>query len=701
MDIYVSPNGNDQWSGRFPAPNPEKNDGPLASLSEVQKRLRIMKSGRNYHPDVRSVNRVLSEPVTVFLRGGDYFLKAPLVFGPEDSWPITFRPYKKEKPVISGGERITEWKTTTINGRTAWMATLPEVAAGSWYFRQLFVGGRRAERPRLPKKGLFRMQDVPGMTLPAGWGGGGQTEFIARPGDVKPFRNLTDAEIVYLHFWVEERSPISGFDARTNRVTMQRPSCTALVGKWGKELADYYVDNVFEALTGPGECYRAGKEGRFYSLPRKGETPANTPVYAPRILQLLVCLGKPEEKAYIEHLRFEGITFAHADWRHPNSTDGASLIRSEGGASHSRRHGRGNKAAAAQAACDVPGVLVFEGARFCAVENCTIQHAGWYGVEIGDACHGIRLVGNTLRDLGAGGVKINGAAARDPSVAIRQTGHHCITDNVITRAGRVFHSAVGVLCMNAHNVSICHNHIYDLFYSGVSCGWEWGYQENVSRDNLIAFNHIHDIGHKLLSDMGGIYTLGVQPGTVIRNNLIHDVTSAHYGGWCIYPDEGSSHLLIEHNICYDADRQPFHQHYGRENIVRNNIWVFGGESVAIYSRKEPHRGLHWFRNIMVSRGEPIFRSHHAAEDESARIHSDLNLFHATRGTVFFDIKGKRYSLKQWQKLGRDQHSVVADPKFRNLDKRDFKLAKDSPAWKLGFEPIDLSRVGLRPCSKRD
>jgi len=179
------------------------------------------------------------------------------------------------------------------------------------------------------------------------------------------------------------------------------------------------------------------------------------------------------------------------------------------------------------------------------------------------------------------------------------------------------------------------------------------------------------------------------------------VTSAHYGGWCIYPDEGSSHLLIEHNICYDADRQPFHQHYGRENIVRNNIWVFGGESVAIYSRKEPHRGLLWFRNIMVSRGEPIFRSHHAVEEESARIHSDLNLFHATRGPVFFDIKGKRYSLKQWQKLGRDQHSVVADPKFRNLDKRDFMLAKDSPAWKLGFEPIDLSRVGPRPCSKRD
>ena len=700
LKFYMSSEGNDAWSGKLPEPNAKKTDGPLQSLEGFQRLLRLMKAGKSYHPDQRQTGECLSEPVTVYLRQGIYALKTPLILSAEDSWPVTFKPYRNEKPVISGGERITGWKTTTINRKTAWVVDLPEVAEGKWCFRQLFVNGRRAKRPRLPKKGLFRMKEAPGMKLPAGWGGGGQTQFICNAGEVRPFRNLNDVEVVYLHFWIEERSGIAAFDPNSNLVTMQRPSWSALVGNHGSQLADYYLDNVFEALSEPGEWYLDRKEGRLYYLPRKGETLGKTEVIAPRCLQLLALVGKPEENQYVEHIRFEGIRFAHTDWRHPDSSDeGTTLIAPDmSQPSHGRHLSRGNKASAGQAASDVPGVIYFEGARFCAVEQCVIEHIGWYGVEIADACHGIRVVGNTIRDMGAGGVKINGAAASDPNVKIRQTGHHQVTDNEIAHGGRVFHSAIGVYSAHAHTIAICHNHIHDLFYSGISCGWEWGYQENISRDNLIAFNHIHDIGQKLLSDMGGIYTLGVQPGTVLRNNLIYNVSSAHYGGWCIYPDEGSSHLLIENNVCYDADRQPFHQHYGRENMVRNNIWAFGGEAVAIYSRLEPHRGFTWIRNIMVSNGEPIFRSIHAPENEARRIFSDLNLFYALKGRPYFAVGGKKLTLKQWQAMGRDMYSIVANPKFKNLNKRDLRLATDSPALKLGFVPIDLSKVGPRPPS---
>jgi len=104
--------------------------------------------------------------------------------------------------------------------------------------------------------------------------------------------------------------------------------------------------------------------------------------------------------------------------------------------------------------------------------------------------------------------------------------------------------------MHAAGNIITHNHIHDLYYTGISAGWRWGYNESVARDNLIEKNHIHDIGQGWLSDMGGIYTLGVQPGTVLRGNLIHDVNKASYGGWAIYLDEGSSHIIVENNICY-------------------------------------------------------------------------------------------------------------------------------------------------------
>ena len=701
MDFYVALNGKDNWSGRLPEPNAAGTDGPLATLNGMLRRLAVLIRGRSYHPDVQPVSETPAGPITVHVRGGVHFLEKPLVFGPEHSWPVTFKPYRNEKPVISGARRITGWRKAEVNGKQAWAADLPDVAAGKWEFRELYVNGRRAARPRLPAKGFYSMKELPGAALPTGWDQGHYDKFVCNPGDVREFRNLRDIEAVYVHFWIEERSRLSAFDPAANLVSMERPSCTTPVSGWGSRPADYYLDNVMEALSAPGQWYLDRPEGILYYIPRRGEDMAKAEVHAPRCLQLLGVIGRPEENRFVEHIRFEGLAFAHTDWRHPDISDGATMLgEAENQRTYSRRLSRGRLAAAGQAACDVPGVIFFEGARHCAVENCIIENVGWYGVEIGDGCHGIRVVGNTIRHLGAGGVKINGAAAGETGASARRTGHHYITDNTIAHGGRVFHSAVGVLSMHAFSVSICHNHIFDFFYSGISCGWEWGYQENVSRDNLIAFNHIHDLGHKVLSDMGGIYTLGVQPGTVIRNNLIYNVTSAHYGGWCIYPDEGSSHLLIEDNVCYDADRQPFHQHYGRANVVRNNIWVFGGESVGIYSRNEPHAGLIWMQNIMVSNGEPIFKSHFAPDSEAHRMIADGNLYFSTKGKPHFLMADKKYSFKQWQAMGRDRHSLVADPKFRNLARRDLALAKDSPAFKLGFKQIELSGVGPRPPAKR-
>lgn len=704
MELFVATNGNDNWSGRLATPNPAKTDGPLASLAGARNRLRELKGlGAKSKSPVPAA--APSEPLTVWIRGGRYELREPVVFEATDSYPVTYAAYRREKPVFDGGRRISEWKTTKQNGRTAWVADLPEVAAGTWAFRELYVNGRRAPRPRWPAQGLFRMESVPGLQLPAGWDAGGQTRFVAAKDQVRDFRNLTDVEAVYLHFWIEERSPLATVDGKSREVTMSRPSRTSLVGSHGSQLADYYYDNVFEELREPGQWYLDRQAGKLYYLPLPGETPETTEVVAPRCLQLLAVLGQPDENRFVEFLRFRGLTFRHTDWRHP-SHDGARIagVSSPDAkpAAFSRRHHRGDRAAAGQAACDVPGIISFEGARNCALEDCTVELGGWYAVEIGDGCRNLRIVGNTLRELGAGGVKINGAAARDQSPA-RETGLCRITDNEITAAGRVFHSAVGVLSMHAYGMVIAHNHIHDLFYSGVSCGWEWGYQENVSRDNLIAKNHIHDIGQGLLSDMGGIYTLGVQPGTVIRGNLIHGIRSAHYGGWCIYPDEGSSHELIENNVCYDADRQAFHQHYGRENVVRNNIFAFGGESVAHYSRADDHNGITFTQNLLITDGKPIYTAGYSHKLADKKFRSDLNLIFDVAGhpLAFQDQGTPALPLAQWQGLGQDTHSVVADPCFRDWKKRDFRLRPGSPALALGFVPPDLSDVGPRPPAKRD
>ena len=683
---YVSPDGNDQWSGTLPEPNADETDGPFASISHAQQVIEVVRdSGR------------LPDAITVYVREGRYQLDDALRFSPSDSAPVTYAAYPGEEPVLDGGRRITGWTTTEVHGQEAWVVELPEVAKGEWYFQQLFVNGRRRPRPRLPKDGLYRVAEVPGMELPASWGKGGYDRFRLEEGQMQSWKNLTDVEIVMFHFWIDERFPVAGFDEETEMIATARKSQAPLVESHGEKMAPCVIENVFEAMTEPGEWYLDRPSGKLYYIPREGETPDNTEVYAPRILQLLKLEGCPQDNRYVEHLRFRGLRFEHTRCEQPGPPTEdllAPAFRDVGRSQHGRY--RGDRAAAGQGVSDVPGVIYMHGARNCAIENCRLANIGWYGIDLADGCRGNRIVGNEIVDAGTGGVKINGASY-DEANCLR-TGNNRVTDNHIHELGRVFYSAIGVLSMHSYGNVISHNHIHDLYYSGISCGWVWGYRPSISRDNVIEKNHIHDLGQGLLSDMGGIYTLGVQPGTVLRGNLIHDVEKLNYGAWCIYPDEGSSHLLIENNVCYRTNGEIFHQHYGRENIVRNNIFAFGGESLTAHGRADlQHKAFSFERNVMITDGQPIFKGGYGAKLDDRNLRSDLN--------VLWDIGGKPLSftdgeqtvdLEGWRELGHDRHSLVMDPVCRDPENDDFALADDSPAIvEMGFQPIDISDVGVR------
>ena len=710
MEYYVSTHGNDNWSGQLPAPNARQTDGPLATLRGARDRLRALTT-----PPRASVGwplpawgqapwtpRGVPGPITVHIRGGRYFLPEPLTFGPEDSLPVTYAAYAGEKPILDGGQPITGWRMEQVNGVTAWVVDLPEVAAGQWYFHSLFVNGQRRPRPRLPKVGFYHVESVPRLT-PATQLTDGSDAFVCAPGHIRAWKNLTDVEVVLLHLWVDEHMPIVSFDEATRLVKCAPRSVFKI------EKDRYYVENVFEALTEPGQWYLDRPTGRLYYLPLPGEDLSTAEVFAPRLTQLLRLAGQPGEGRRVQFLQFRGLTFQHTDAVRPRPRWGHDPGDVEPPAGAEAYGQSVENASGPQAGQHIPGVLYLEGAHGCAIEDCAIEQVGWYAVELADGCTANRIVGNELADLGAGGVKLNGANARGPLE--RRTGNNLVTDNHIHHAGRAFHQAVGVFSRHAFGNVIAHNHIHDLYYSGVSVGWIWGFAENVSKNNRIEKNHIHHLGSGWLSDLGGIYTLGAQPGTVLRGNVIHDIEHAEYGGWAIYPDEGSSHLVIESNICYNTSSQVFHLHYGHENIVRNNIFALGREGVVLLSRTDATVAFSLMRNILVTDGQPLYVAGYGHKLETPNPTIDLNVLWDISRSPIIGRSGKNdhghlaadatiIDIDRWRKLGNDRHSLVADPLLGDLKQCDFTLAPESPALELGFEPIDVSDVGPRSPEKR-
>ncbi|GAG44162.1 unnamed protein product, partial [marine sediment metagenome] len=167
-------------------------------------------------------------------------------------------------------------------------------------------------------------------------------------------------------------------------------------------------------------------------------------------------------------------------------------------------------------------------------------------------------------------------------------------------------------------------------------------------------------------DVGGVYTLGVSPGTRIRHNRIHDVRAHKCGGWGIYTDEGSSDILIESNLVYNTSHGGFHIHYGRDNVVRNNIFAFSREAQIVRTREEPHLAVTFTNNIVYCDNGAVL----GGNWRSGNFRFDRNLYWVTTG-VPPDFGGRSFA--QWQAALQDQQSRVADPRFVNPAQGDFRI----------------------------
>ena len=667
INLYVSSDGSDQFTGALARNNANRTDGPLATLARARDLVRLMR---------RNNGGQLARPVHVVLRGGTYWLEQPLELTPEDSGtaecPVTYMAYEHERPVVSAGRPVRQWGRATLNGHQVWAAKVPRLKDADDTFEELWVDGHRRHMARLPHKGFFQAGDVPGLTNKTPLQDG-QNSFHYKGDDLKGWPDAADATVVLMSLWADSHLPVELIDEKDRLITFTK----ATVHKMAAD-DRYFIEGAAEFLEEPGEWYFDRKTATLYYYPMPGETMLGSEAVMPWHEQIVRLIGAPEQGQFVEHVAFRGITFANSEWSVPRKEPRIKGMKPAG---------------FNQAAWGVPGAIWGRGVHDCVFDDCTVTHAGNYGIELEAGCQRNKITYCTLNDLGAGGIKLGETRVRVDDAG--QTRENEISDCTIADCGNTFPSAIGIWLGQTPGNRIAHNEIRGLWYTGISIGWTWGYGNSLPRDNVVEFNYVHHIGspaegvEPVLSDMGAIYTLGKQPGTIIRNNCFHDIAGLRYGGWGIYFDEGSTDILAENNLVYRTTHGGFHQHYGENNTVRNNIFAFGRDAQIRRTRVEDHLSFTFERNIVCwDRGTLL-----DGNWSKLNVKFDGNTYWHVGGE---DFKFGKMTWEEWRKAGMDEHGQIKDPGFVDAGQANFQLKEGAEKELGGFAPFDISTVGPRP-----
>ena len=695
---------------------------------------------------------------TVQVKKGLYTLDKPLVFTPGDSGSpeAKVRWVGEDGAILSGGQAIDGWRESAEKG--VWEADAPKGADGkAIWFESLYVNDRRADRSRLPRGSKL---DVNAYFHSVDWyqltetNKANEVEYTEHVRFIDPkhelkgltMEELADAKLCAVVKWAYCTYKFEGFDTPETehyfkelkdplwspwpaRIPENLEDMSAVFRFRGRDRVRYWkawdgecclfsFENLRRGFTEPGQWYYNRKAAKLYYRPRTGETLSAMTAFAPvsGLVTLVRFDGKPEKSEYVHDIEFENLAFIGT------RPDGDRL---ENGMVQQYLLQAANRAG---------GAIAADGAHRIRLERCRVAHTGNYAIWFERGCVSNQFVSCSFDDLGAGGIwlgdrrgnlkpkALQGVERYDPyadwpncynknyhplpGIAVdtytpESTAFNLVDDCDIKNCGNENPEGVGVVFTHVSDSTLTHCDIGDLWYSGVSVGWVWGYTGSVAQRNTIAFNHIHDLGKGIMSDMGGIYTLGTSFGTCISNNTIHAIDSYSYGGWGLYNDEGSEGVVWENNLVYDTKSASYHQHYGRGNLLRNNILANSRETQITVSQAEPHLSASFEHNVVYwddpkqkYPGVKYFTERRPFVKEGTLRFVD-NIFWCAGGPTRFGCEPNAANPGREQMLPLYYPGVVCDPGFRDPKKGDFTLKADSPLVSLGFKPWDYSAVGRR------
>lgn len=644
--IYVSKQGNDNNSGTY--------DMPLESLDAALKKVSFEK-GQNNQKEVR-----------IIVKKGEYYLNKPIIISDKilnEEYQLIIEGEKETMPVFKGSIPLGKFEKVTD---ILWKMDISDIVKNNKLdAQQVFINGKRAIRARTPNQGdfyrTFRVQQVP---MKGSNNLATQKIFLTND-QINALNGISSEDLknVVISFnlkWDRLRGHLANISRKEKNITLiTHPLPKAINLESAPSL--FYFENSIEFLDQAGEWY-LDEKGILYYIPRKGENIETTFAEIPILDELLKIEGEPENK--VKNMVFKNLSFQYTKHIMPKEGEMPQ-----------------------QAAANTKAAVTVNFAQNITFENCEIGNTSNNAIWLKNGCINNKIVHCHFHDLGIGGIKIG-----DPSIPTNpffMTENNIIENNIVHSGGYEIPTGVGIILFHSGNNTISHNDIADFRYSGISVGWVWGYKPSLAKNNKIIYNHIHHLGWGELSDMGGIYTLGPSEGTEVSHNVIHDIYSYDYGGWGLYTDEGSTGIILENNLVYNCKSSGFHQHYGKENIVRNNIFANNIKAQLEATRKENHLSFTFTNNIVFfNRGVLIGKPGW----DVIRIDANKNLYWDTRTT---DIRFLNYSFEEWkQKTGKDKNSIIADPMFVDPEHNDFRFKNKRNINKIRFKPFDYTHAGV-------
>ena len=523
--------------------------------------------------EMRRLNQATN--VTIHLTSGTYFLYELLRLRPEDSG-LTIT---GNNAVISGGLKITNWKK---QGKLM-VTDVPDFNGRPIDFRQLWVNGRKAVRARdvsdfekmhrimtydkkkqvlwVPKKAVVNILKAPyaEMVLHEMWCTSNlRIKSITVQGDSAAIRfHNPEANLQFKHPWPSPMTPNTG-----------HPS-------------PFYLTNAKELLDEPGEWYHDIREHKLYYKPRDGETIRETVV--PVQETLLEFIGSAERP--VRNITIKGITFSHTTWMRPSEKGHVPLqagmflteaykLRPQIDRPNNHKLDNQGWLGRADAAVELRYTedINFDGCRF--------EHLGGSGLDYVIACRRGTTTNCIFTDIAMNGYVCGSFSPEglETHLPYQPTDFREVCTGQTIEQSEFYNvtnedwGCVAIAAGYVSGITIEHNTIHDISYTGISLGWGWNRDLVCMKDNKVHANLIYDYAQHMY-DCAGIYTLGNQPGTVISENVVRDIAKPSYvhdpNHWFyLYTDEGSSNIIIREN--WTPEEKYLQNANGPGNIWENN-----------------------------------------------------------------------------------------------------------------------------------